>query len=577
MTGTVSSLRVDDDLEMTTRDGVVLRSNVVRPAVDGPVPAVVIRTPYNKNAHASTVCPPLTLARAGFAVVIQDVRGRFASDGDRWPPLDLWSTEGDDGWDCLEWVADQPWCDGNIGMAGASYLAEVQYALASRRPPQLKALAPAMHTIGSEALRYLSLALESAVLTYGAGMVLDTLTKRMHTGEVTPEHFAIAMSVLSDPAGAAAHVPVSDHPLFSTPGFPTYAEVRETVNSTFSGPLGRGEGCYSVPALLTTGWYDSQLGSVDMFDVFRRQALDERARDGTRLIIGAWTHNYQMSFVGEWGITALGSAEGAFVPQAHVDFFRRHLRGEHAVPNLPVVRYFLTGTNEWRTGDDWPLPDTSYEPLYLRSGGRANGLAGDGRLSWQAPASGEAPDSFDYDPSDPAPSIGGRVMYTGGSTLAGPFNQSRAEQRADVLVYTSEVLRDPVEVAGPVVLQLSASSSAVDTDFHAKLCDVSPDGASVNVADGMLRTAWREGWAHPQLLEPGRPYDLKISLGATGHVFRPGHRIRVTVTSSGFPHWERNMNTGNAAGSDAHGPIAHQTVFHDDEHPSFVVLPVQSR
>jgi len=240
-----------------------------------------------------------------------------------------------------------------------------------------------------------------------------------------------------------------------------------------------------------------------------------------------------------------------------------------------MVRYFVMGTNEWKVADDWPIPGTDNRRMYMSSNGNANSLRGDGTLSWDAPPSGQSPDTFVYDPTDPVASVGGRVMYTGGSTLAGPYNQQRIEQREDVLVYTSETMSRPLEIAGLVEVHLVVSSSAPDTDFVVKLCDVDADGVSINIADGITRARYRESWDEPSFLEPGEPARIRVDLGATGHCFLPGHRVRVTVTSSGFPHWQRNMNTTGDPGLEATAHVAHQTVFHDADAASYVVLPVQ--
>jgi uncharacterized protein len=556
------------------RDGANLKADVLRPEIDAKVPAIVIRTPYGKDgAFGSAISPGLTLAKAGFAVVAQDVRGRFSSDGD-WPPKSFWGVEGPDGYDTVEWSASQDWCDGNVGMCGNSYLAECQYAAASLRPPSLRAIAPGMHALAQDDMRLFPWMLESIILTYAAGMAVDTIQRKMATGEANMEHALVAMDVIRDPAGASRTLPVASHPMFNLPGVVTYADVVHTIVTTFNHDGQRGAGIFDVPALMTTGWFDSQLGGARMFPLFRETGATEAARNETRLIIGAWTHNYQLSFVGEIGLSGFGSAEGAMIPQAHVDFFSRHLRGDDPLP-LPMVRYFVMGTNEWKVADDWPIPGTDNRRMYTSSNGNANSLRGDGTLSWDAPPSGQSPDTFVYDPTDPVASVGGRVMYTGGSTLAGPYNQQRIEQREDVLVYTSETMSRPLEIAGLVEVHLVVSSSAPDTDFVVKLCDVDADGVSINIADGITRARYRESWDEPSFLEPGEPARIRVDLGATGHCFLPGHRVRVTVTSSGFPHWQRNMNTTGDPGLEATAHVAHQTVFHDADAASYVVLPVQ--
>lgn len=571
-------IRIEHDLEMKTRDGLVLRADVWRPYTDEPVPAIVIRTPYDKASNHSVLFPPVAAARAGFAVVIQDVRGRFASEGEHWPGLDLWQTEGDDGEDTLEWIASLPWSNGTAGTFGPSYLAEVQYALAARRPSQLRAIAPAMHSFTRSWIRQVCVMLEPINVTYGAGMALDLIMRRLPTGEASLEDLAVAVAVMEDPAGACEHLPVSEHPVFNLPGFPAYADLEKTKASIFAAERGRGERDIAVPALMTTGWFDSQQGGAAMFRLMRDCAPTASARDESCLVIGPWTHTHNADFVGEWGNTMLGSPAGALVPQMHADFFRRHLAGDTSVAALPRVRYFVMGANQWRTAEDWPIPGTEWRPMYLRSGGHANSERGDGMLTWEAPGASDPHDRYRYDPHEPVPSVGGRAMYTGGSTLAGPFNQTRIERRDDVLVYTSSPLDQPVEVVGPVAVRLWISSSAIETDFVVKLCDVAPDGVSVNVADGMYRTGWlAEDVAGPAVLEPGDVYEVEVDLGATGHAFRAGHAIRVSVTSSGFPLWLRNMNTGGDPATVATGVVANQTVRHDGARPSHVLLPVQPR
>ncbi len=327
-----------------------------------------------------------------------------------------------------------------------------------------------------------------------------------------------------------------------------------------------------MPALWTSGWYDNA-GGGERFAEMRHESDSERARTESRLILGAWTHNYFESFVGEFGLGGFGSAAGGLVPDSHLTYYSRHLRGEDV--DIPVVRYFVIGPNVWKEADDWPLPGTESQRWYLHSRGTANSAAGDGALTRDEPTASEPADRYRYDPHDPVPSWGFRVMYTGGSTVSGPYEQTRVERRDDVLVYTSAPLADALEVVGNVELHLWISTSAPDTDFVAKLCTVGPDDTSVNLADGFLRGAPARRVAGTALLEPGEDVELVVELGPIGYRFEPGHRIRAQVTSSAFPHLVRNMNTGNAIGADERGTIAHQTVLHDADHPSYVVLPVQ--
>jgi uncharacterized protein len=551
---------VTHDVEMQTRDGVVLRADVYRPDVDEKVPAILVRTPYDKSNHSYRLMPTMAAAKAGFAMVVQDVRGRFASEGD-WDLANMHDVEAADGYDAVEWAASQAWCDGAIGMFGGSYLGEVQIYTATVRPPSLRAIAPAVTGAGVNNMRRHSMVLESIVIGWMAGRAVDLLQKKMAKGEADPDDLQRIMAVLRDPGAAAGTLPLNDLLTLNTPGFPSYTDFTDLLRRVAT--AGRRNGSdIGVPALWVSGWYD-ETGGTDLFREMRASAATEAARTDTRMILGAWSHNYFDNFVGQMGLGNFGSAEGGETPQAHIDFFRRHLRGEDV--DIPVVKYFVMGTNEWKEADDWPVPGAEPRAFHLRSGGG---------LTTAAPSSSEAPDRYTYDPADPVPSFGVRVMYSGGSTVAGPFDQARVERRPDVLVYTSEPLAAPLEIVGEVDLLLFVSSSATDTDFVAKLCDVDRAGNSTNIADGSVRTRWRSSWDEPSYLVPGDITELRIELGMTGHCFRPGHAIRVQVTSSCFPHLERNMNTGNPPGTDVTGVVAEQTVHHSASYPSRVILPV---
>jgi hypothetical protein len=310
-----------------------------------------------------------------------------------------------------------------------------------------------------------------------------------------------------------------------------------------------------------------------MFRTMREKGATDIARSDSRLILGGWTHNYALNFVGSFGLGGLGSADGAGLGILHRTFYDRHLRGANV--DLPPVRYFVMGERVWRDAEDWPIPGTDFRRMYLHSKGKANSNRGDGALSLDPPAASESPDRYTSDPMDPVPSWGFRVMYTGGTTVAGPFEQMRVEQRDDVLVYTSDALSEAWEVVGDIDLHLYVSSTARDTDVVAKLCVVWEDGSSFNLADGALRLRRREGPTTENLIEPGRVYPLKIELGPTGYKLEPGMRLRVQIASTAFPHLARNTQTGGVIEEDAVGEVAENTIFHDAEYPSYVVVPVQ--
>jgi putative CocE/NonD family hydrolase len=404
-----------------------------------------------------------------------------------------------------------------------------------------------------------------------SGLAIDRLLKLMPTGEANPADFKVVLDALQRPDLAASVLPLNDLLTLESAGMPRYADTAELV-SNVTRLKGEQEKLFACPAIWTTGWYDNAAGA-EQFNAMRELAATEAARTGTRLIFGGWTHNYALSFVGSLGLGALGSAEGGGVGQLHLQFYDKHLRGAGA--DFAPVRYFVMGANEWREADAWPIPGTDHQRWYLHSRGKANGVAGDGALSRDEPTASESPDRLTYDPMDPVPSWGFRVMYTGGTTVSGPFDQRRVEQREDVLVYTSVPFTEPTEVVGDVDLHLFLSTDVRDTDFIAKLCVVWPDGTSLNLADGALRARYRHGYEAPKLLEPGEVYEVTVGLGPTGYRFEPGMALRLQVTSSAFPHLERNMNTGNPAGEDGEGVVAHTNVLHDALHASYVVVPVQ--
>jgi len=568
----MASIRVEFDVEMPMRDGVMLRGDIFRPSVRSKVPAVVCRTPYDKSARKrDRWFPAVESARAGFAVVYQDTRGRFTSDGE-WHPMDWGGGERFDGYDTVEWLAAQPWCDGNVGMFGGSYEAGNQIAAAIEHPPHLRAIAPSLGGVGYDGVRRSSMALETIVLGWTAMMAVDVIGKRAARGEDTGDDLAKVMSVMADPAAAAWTLPLQDLPPLQVAGMPSYEGITDIIAAGAGAMIGN-EDRIEVPVLFTTGWYDIGVGTWHWRTV-RERAATELARTESKLIIGPWGHTAHDHNMGEWGFGMFAALERSGVVEGHRHFFSRHLRGDDAAPGLANVRYFVMGANAWKESPTWPPPGTEIRPSYLHSGGGANTAAGDGTLTWDPPTGEEPADSYDYDPAHPVRSFGLRVMYNGGSTVHGPFDQARIERRDDVVVYTSAPLEAPMEIAGDVELRVFVSSSAPDTDFVPKLCDVDAEGISCNIADGFARARYRDSWESPTPLEEGKTYELTIDLGPVAHRFAAGHCVRLQLTSSCFPHWDRNMNTGNPPGTDAGGVIAHQTVHHSSHWPSLLLLPV---
>jgi putative CocE/NonD family hydrolase len=336
----------------------------------------------------------------------------------------------------------------------------------------------------------------------------------------------------------------------------------------------------TVPALHIGGWFDIFVSNTARsFTELRARAGTEEAREGQRLIIGPWDHLNATGIYPDRRFGLAGDAISQDLTGQHVRFFDRWLRGRRgALDGSAPVKIFVMGIDQWRDEQDWPLPDTRYVPYYLHSSGRANTAAGDGELSLEAPAE-TATDTFLYDPRRPVPSLGGRVMLPTTANAAGPVDQRPVEDRDDVLCFTSPALTEPLEVTGHVKLTLFVSSSAPDTDFTGKLVDVFPDGRAIFLTDGIIRARYRNSLAEPELLTPGEPYQLSMDLSVTSNVFLPGHRIRLEVSSSNFPRFDRNTNTGGviADESEDQATVAVNRVLHGPGYLSQLTLPVISR
>jgi len=573
------SIVIEKNVEARMRDGVVLRADVYRPAGDGKRPALLQRTPYSKNPGQPR-SQFHRLAEAGFVVVVQDTRGRYMSDGVAVP-----HDEGPDGYDTVEWVAQLPYVGGRVGMFGGSYSATTQLLAAPMRPPHLVALFPS----ASYASRY-DMVFQGGAFYLGDGLswnlgqakdarrrALDPTADRDHEIGLTPDE---RRQLRDDwywrlPLNAMRVLEVDNY----SPGYfdllahPSYDRFWETFDVAAKHPQ------FQVPAYHLTGWYDSLLnGTLANFAGLREHAGTERARRNQRLIVGPWTHARPSA-----GTRAIGDVD--FGPDAGFDSEALIVRWfRHWMP-LPVppapapppdwtgapVRIFVMGDNRWRDEQEWPLRRAVPTAYHLLSDGKANTRDGDGRLvPTPAPAT-QAHDTFAYDPSNPVP--------TGafGAYSRAPNDRRPMQQRQDVLVYTSAPMTAPLEVTGPVRLVLWAASSAPDTDFTAALSDVQPDGTARALTDGIVRARYRASRTQPSLLAPGQPYEFTIEVGATSNVFLPGHRLRLEVSSSNFPRWDRNPNTGKPFATDGATAVARQTVFHDAARPSRLVLPVVPR
>jgi putative CocE/NonD family hydrolase len=569
------SIRVDTNIPMKMRDGIVLMSDVYRPDDSERHPAIVVRTPYSKGLGGnSDFLSAQHAAFAGYAFVIQDTRGRFASGGEFMPG----AQEGKDGYDTIETVAAEPWCDGNVGTVGSSYLGRNQWQAALEQPPHLKAIAPSIATAGPLSDFRLGgpIDLEQSISWFTA-MAIDMLERQRQQGKDVSEAREMLDQARLNPGEVYSHLPLKDVPHFQFEGLKEASVARMTDALPDSikteDDLHWAYEKITVPCFHAGGWYDIFSGSLFAgFRGMKEHGGSEVAREGQHVLCGPWGHGGSLlAYVGGLHFGPAGSAIATFTMQRHITFFDRYLKGIEGRHMAPV-RYFVMGANRWRNADAWPLPNTDWQRFYLHSKGRANTAAGDGVLSRDDPAA-EPPDVYVYDPRFPVPTVGGRVLPTG-TLIPGPFDQTSIEGRGDVLCYTTPELSEALEVTGPLKLHLFAATSTRDTDFTAKLIDVRPNGAAYNVAEGVIRARYRKSVLKAEFVTPGETNEYVIDLAVTSIVFGPGHRIRLDVTSSNFPRIDRNMNTGNAFGEDTEGVPAVQTVYHQPDRASYIDLPV---
>jgi uncharacterized protein len=567
-----TSLALERDVRVAMPDGVTLATDVLRPETSAPVPALLIRTPYGRDpAAAKDVANAVSLVEAGYAVVSQDCRGRYGSDGTFHPFRD----EAVDGAATIGWLADQPWCDGRVGMLGGSYVGATQWLAASQAPPALRAIAPYVTASDYH---------ESWTYQGGAfqlGFVLRwTLGSLIQAHRPTPQHKAAYDTI----AELYRRRPLTAIPELAEVS-PFYAEwlahpARDDWWRAVA-PNQRYE-AVTVPSLNIAGWYDIFVaGSVENFAGIRARGGSEAARRGSRLIVGPWSHTNSTRAYPERSY-GWGAELDALDPTAiHRRFFDRWLRElDDGLEDEPPVSLFVMGIDRWSAEADWPPPDAREVAWFLHSDGRANGASGDGALTTDAPGD-EPEDVYTADPNDPVPSIGAASLTAPGRPgwSDGPWDQAVAERRRDVLSYTSAPLDRPLGVIGSVTLVLHAASSALDTDFVARLVDVHPDGRAEILTEGILRARYRESLAEARLLERDRPVELRIAVGPTANVFLPGHRIRLDIASSSFPRFDANPQSGGDPATD--GPeavvVARNRVIHDRGHPSRLVLPIVER
>ena len=582
------------------RDGVRLATDIYLPALNGQpasgkFPIILERTPYDK-AGSGNVTNGTYYARRGYVCAIQDVRGRFVSEGEWYP----FAKEAPDGYDTVEWLAAQEWSDGQVGTMGASYCGSDQSALATLNPPHLSTMIVA---VGASNYYHCSMrqngALEQRFMIYAFRMA--TTSKEAFADPnikaAVDRAFAnvgewVSRAPLKKGTSPLRMLPNYEQwvlDLFTHGEYDNYWKQRGYAISQYY------EEHADVPSLYLGGWYDSYARAT----CENYTALSKMKKSRQVLMMGPWTH-------GGWGVTNAGDVDfgnHSFINynDLRLAWFDHFLKGMHTeVSDWSPVKIFVMGTGEgipnyqghlhhsgyWRDEQDFPLPGTQFTPYYLHA---------DGDLSTTLPSPDGSTSRFSFDPRDPVPTIGGGISAADPIMGAGAFDQRGNSRffgckdtlplnaRSDVLTFQTPPLENDVEVTGPITVKLHASSSARDTDFTAKLIDVCPlsddfpDGLAINLTDSIIRARYRNGWDTPELLEPGKVYEFVFELYPTSNIFKKGHRIRLDISSSNWPRFDANPNTGGDLGTERRLEIAEQTIHHESEHPSHVVLPIIER
>ncbi len=600
---------VERKLMVSMRDGVRLATDVYRPKnAAGPVPAIWVRTPYNfnfwdvRNGVPADLTAALTAVKRGYAYVVQNERGHFFSEGN----YDILGAPLTDGYDGLEWISRQPWSNGKVGTVGCSSTAEYQMAVASLGHPAFAAMnaqgfGAGVGRVGpyyEQGNWYRGGAVQMLFITwiYGEQNQVRPMFPRDTPREDlirASKSFDLAQQLPPvDWAEALRHLPVQDILKAVDGPHGIYADampvdtggrmIQRTPNDPawYKGGLWHDNMPIQVPGLWFMSWYDVSVGpNLALFNHVRKTARPEVADQQWAVIAPvahcSYTRATEDTIVGE---RSMGDARYDYQELTY-GFFDRFLKGERGtrIETQPKVTYFTMGANKWQTADTWPPEGSTTRTFYLASGGRANSLYGDGALVAAPPAS-DQPDTFIYDPMNPVPSYGGNVCCTGNAITAGSFDQRKMEARHDILVYTSEPFAEGVELSGPITPALYVSSSAKDTDFTVKVLDVYPDGRAFNLDESIQRMRYREGYDRPLAwMEAGKVYKVTLQPLTTSNWFAPGHRLRIEISSSNFPRFDRNLNTGGNNYDETAGIVARNSVHHSVQYPSSVTVTVVPR
>lgn len=592
---------VDQKVMMPMRDGIRLATDIYRPKTDKPVPVIFSRTPYNFNSwgdgeqRTRTAQRALEAVKRGYAYVVQNERGRYYSEG-QWDILGVPLT---DGYDAFSWMKDQAWCNGKIGTLGCSSTAEWQMAVAALDHPSHAAMVPQGFGAGvgrvgnfyEQGNWYRGGAQQMLFTSWLYGVEHDKYKPRIPAGatqedlirisrfyDLAPENPAVDMS------DALAHLPVSE--ILSNIGgkreiYDKMIKRKPNDPAWYEGGLYHDDMGFGVPSFWFTSWYDVSISpNLALFNHVRNNIEDKAVSDNQYLVIAptlhcAYTRATENTIVGE---RSVGDARLNYDEQIYA-WFDMWLKGEKNdfKEKTPRVQYYTMGSNQWQGAEQWPPKAAEMTTFYLSSNGKANSLYGDGQLLRAQPKGQQPADQFVYDPMNPVKSYGGNVCCTGNAVRGGAFDQQVMETRNDILVYTSDVLEEGVEITGSIESTLYVSSDAKDTDFTIKLIDVYPDGKAYNLDETIQRVRYREGYEKEVFMKKGEVYKVDLTPMSTSNYFAKGHRIRIEVSSSNFPRFTRNLNTGGNNFDEKEGVVATNQIHHSAKYPSQIKLPMMKK
>lgn len=589
---------MDQKVMMPMRDGIRLSTDIYRPKTDKPVPIIFSRTPYNFNSWGDGEIKTSTAQRAfeavsrGYAYVVQNERGRYFSEGE-WDILGVPIT---DGYDAFTWMKDQPWSNGKIGTVGCSSTAEWQMAVAALDHPShacmvAQGFGAGVGRVGKyyeQGNWYRGGAQQMLFTAWLYGVEQDKFKPRIPAGATQEDLIRISRfydlapeNPPVDMAEALSHLPVKDI-LKNIHGkieiYDNMISRKPNDPAWFEGGLYHDDMGFGVPAFWFASWYDVSISpNIALFNHVRNNIADKEVADNQYLVIApvlhcSYTRATENTMVGE---RSVGDARLNYDEQIYAwfDFWLKGATNDFK-GKTPRVQYYTMGSNKWQAADQWPPNDAKMTTYFIQSNGNANTLNGDGKLSVNAKGKNTTPDAFSYDPMNPVMSYGGNVCCTGNAVKGGAYDQQEMETRKDILVYTSEVLPEGIEVSGFIESTLYVSSDAKDTDFTIKLIDVYPDGRAYNLDETIQRARYREGYDKEVFLKKDEVVKLEMTPMATSNFFEKGHRIRVEISSSNFPRFERNLNTGGENYDEKEGVIAHNKIHHSKQHPSQIRLPI---